>query len=129
MATSYLNKCQILADLWTDHRDDDEFKDFVEYNDIGLPLAYAIANEIVDSSQMAESFINETFRLLLLGLDLEDSGFDSLTDILGDDDHDEDDEPEESTTASIGLGKFCSNCGNRFDLEGEKFCSACGTPR
>ena len=83
MTTTYSNKTQILADLWMDYRDDEDFKDFVEYNDLGLPLAYAIANNIVESNSLAEQFVEETFRLLLLGLEIkEDTGFDNLEDVL-----------------------------------------------
>jgi hypothetical protein len=71
-----------LADLWLNFREDDEFKDFVRYNDIGLPLAYAIANGIVESTELAERFITETFELLLSGLGMEDTGFELLDDIL-----------------------------------------------
>lgn len=81
--TPYSNKYQILADLWLNYKDDEEFQDFVEYNDLGLPLAYAIANEIVKSTDLAEKFINETFDLLLAGLEIEDTGFESLDDLLG----------------------------------------------
>jgi hypothetical protein len=75
-------KAEILADLWMDYRDDKEFASFVEYNDLGLPLAYLIANGIVESNPMADNFISESFRLLLASLGLEDTGFDNLTDVL-----------------------------------------------
>lgn len=76
-------RCEILADLWMEYRQDEQFKDFVEYNDLGLPLSYAIANSIVEASQMAESFVNEAFDLLVTGLGLEeDTGFENLTDLL-----------------------------------------------
>jgi len=82
LKTTYSNQCLILADLWLNFREDDEFKDFVRYNDIGLPLAYAIANGIVESTELAERFITETFELLLSGLGMEDTGFELLDDIL-----------------------------------------------
>jgi hypothetical protein len=69
--------------LWLGYRDDEQFTDFITYNDLGLPLAYAIANDIVKSSEMAQRFIEETFDVLLAGLELEDTGFDDLDDILG----------------------------------------------
>jgi hypothetical protein len=82
--TPYSDRIQILADLWLNYRNDEEFVDFIEYNDIGLPLAYILANEIVKPSDMSERFINETFDLLLAGLEIEeDTGFESLDDILG----------------------------------------------
>lgn len=82
MTTSFSNRTTILAELWADYRTDDEFKDFVEYNDMGLPLAYFIAEDIVKPNTIAEKFVNETFDLLLAGLGIEDTGFESLTDLL-----------------------------------------------
>lgn len=81
--TSFGNKCEILGDLWLNYREDEEFKDFIEYNDIGLPLAYIIANQIVQTTPVAEKFINETFDLLLSGMGVEDTGFESLDDLFG----------------------------------------------
>jgi hypothetical protein len=80
--TPYSNKCEILAELWLNYRNDEDFQDFTEYNDLGLPLAYAIANDIVKSTEMAQRFIEETFDLLLAGMNLEDTGFDTMDDIL-----------------------------------------------
>lgn len=81
--TPFSNKCGILADLWLNYRDDPEFIDFYEYNDIGLPLAYMLDNKIVEPNAMAEQFINETFDLFLKGLGTEDTGFESLDELLG----------------------------------------------
>ena len=80
--TTYEAQCDILADLWIDYKNDVEFQDFVDYNDLGLPLAYAVSNAIVASTDLAKSFITETFAVLLDTLGIEDSGFDSLADIL-----------------------------------------------
>lgn len=82
-STTYSDKLAILADLWLNYRQDEEFQDFVEYNDIGLPLAYVLANEIVKSTDLAEKFVEETFDLLLAGLEIEDTGFETLDDLLG----------------------------------------------
>jgi hypothetical protein len=83
METPFENKCLILADLWMNYRDDEEFEDFIQYNDLGLPLSYCLANGIVERSEMADRFIEEAFELLLAGLDLEDTGFELLDDVLG----------------------------------------------
>ena len=81
--TTQENKAVILADLWLNYRDDSEFEDFVEYNDLGLPLSYMIANGIVERNEIADQFVSETFDLLLAGLEIEDEDFESLDDILG----------------------------------------------
>jgi hypothetical protein len=80
--TTFDNKCLILADIWLNYRYDEQFTDFVEYNDLGLPLAYAISEGIVKNTDVSEGFINETFDLLLAGLDIDDTGFDNLDDVL-----------------------------------------------
>lgn len=82
MATDFLNKCDILAELWLDYRGEADFKDFIEYNDLGLPLAFAISQEIVERSPRAEVYIDEAFELLLAALDIEDGDFDSFDDLM-----------------------------------------------
>ena len=73
MATNFSNQTSILADLWINFRDEGEFKDFLEYNDIGLPLAYYIHTDLVTPTDQAKMFVEETFNLLCaaLGLDVE----------------------------------------------------------
>lgn len=82
MQTDYSSRCNILAQVWMDYRHNEDFQDFVAYNDLGLPLAYAIAEGIVSTAPQAEIYINETFDLLLGAMELEDEGFDSLEDLL-----------------------------------------------
>lgn len=81
-STPYSNRCDILAELWVTYKGDPEFQDFFEYNDLGLPIAYAIATQIVEATPKSEIFVNETFDLLMSGLEIEDTGFDSLADLL-----------------------------------------------
>ena len=79
MATDFSNKTGILSDLWMNYRDDTEFQDFIEYNDLGLPLAYVVNTELATATDGGILFINETFNLLCaaLGLDL-DGDYQSL---------------------------------------------------
>jgi hypothetical protein len=80
--TTFENKCLILSDLWLNYRSDEEFEDFITYNDMGLPLAYALSEGIVNGTEMSTKFIDETFDLLLAGMSIEDTGFDNLDDLL-----------------------------------------------
>lgn len=82
MTTSFETRVSILADLWINYRNDDEFKDFIEYNDMGLPMAYFIDNAMVEPNPIAIQFVNETFDLLLAGLEVEDTGYADLNDLL-----------------------------------------------
>lgn len=83
--TTFENKCLILADLWLNYRDDEQFEDFITYNDMGLPLAYALSEGIVKGTEVSTKFIDETFDLLLSGLGIEDSDYQSLDDLLSTD--------------------------------------------
>lgn len=80
--TTFENKCIILGDLWINYREDEEFQDFIEYNDIGLPLAYFIDNKLVKPTELATKYIDETFDILLAALEIEDGDFQSLTELL-----------------------------------------------
>ena len=82
--TDFSNKCEILAELWMDYRDDEEFQDFIEYNDLGLPLAYAFQGSLIKNlNPSGEALIDETWTLFLAGLEIEDTGFETLDDVFG----------------------------------------------
>jgi len=84
MNTPIETRAEILADLWMNYRLDDEFKDFVEYNDLGLPLAYAVTANIISNNKQVNDLMDETFEILLSALNIEeDLGFESLDDMLG----------------------------------------------
>jgi hypothetical protein len=77
------NKVSILAELWMNYRDDEDLKDFVEYNDLGLPLAYFLMNELVLPTKQAELYIDETYNLLIASLQVDDAEWTSLDELLG----------------------------------------------
>ena len=84
MTTPIDTKAEILADLWMNYRKDEEFEDFFEYNDLGLPLAYAMSVGIIKNNDTVSSMVEETFLLLLAGLEIEeDEGYETLDDLLG----------------------------------------------
>lgn len=80
--TSFDDRCSILAELWMNYRNDQNFEDFISYNDLGLPLAYLLDNEIVKPTPLSTKFINETFDLLLGSLEQTDNGYVTLDDIF-----------------------------------------------
>lgn len=81
--TPFEVRCIILADLWMNYRKDDEFQDFLEYNDVGLPSAWLLAEDLCTPTDRLKGMVDETFRLLLAALEIEeDHGFDSLDDLL-----------------------------------------------
>ena len=82
MQTSYANRCSILGEIWLNNRNDENLEDFIEYNDLGLPLAYFISEGIVSSSPQAEQYVNETFDILMSALDLVDTGFETFDEVM-----------------------------------------------
>ena len=80
--TTQESKADILSELWLGYKNDQNFEDFFAYNDLGLPLAYAISNGIVKATELSNKFIDETFALLLASLEIEDEGYDGLDDIF-----------------------------------------------
>ena len=79
----FFRKCEILGELWLNYRNDEQFQDFIEYNDLGLPLAYAFANEIAKETELAERYVNESYELLAESLGVSGTEpFDSLDDML-----------------------------------------------
>jgi hypothetical protein len=90
MPTNFETKCAILSDLWLNYKDNEELEDFVEYNDLGLPLAYLIHTNLVTVTDEGMPYVDETFNLLCtaLGLDSDDD-YDSLNELMELQDEDE----------------------------------------
>ena len=85
MSVPFSDKCGILGQFWFEYRDDEKLKEFISYNDIGLPLAWFIATGVVTPNPMAEDYVNESFNLFLSALEVteeEVEGIDNLNDIL-----------------------------------------------
>lgn len=82
MQTDFVNKVSILASLWANYQGDSGMADFMEFNDIGLPLAYLTEEKLAVMTDEGARFVNETFDLLLEALDIEDEGFEYLDEVL-----------------------------------------------
>lgn len=83
MTTNYDKQIEILNEVWYHHRDEEQFFDFVDFNDVGLPLAHLIHKGIIQSTPMAEELVRESFGLLLALFNInDDTGFDSLSKIM-----------------------------------------------
>ena len=80
--TGYEVICELLADVWMEYRDDEAFSDIIEFADIGFPLAWAISNGVVPNTEQAEDFVRSTWEMLLVLLKIEDTGFETLTDLF-----------------------------------------------
>ena len=80
--TDFTNVCSILGKLYSLYKEDGEFKDFIEFNDLGLPLAYFVAENLCEVSDDGSRYITETWTLFLAGLNLEDTGFSDLDEVF-----------------------------------------------
>jgi len=80
--TDFTNVCSILGKLYSLYKEDEEFKDFIEFNDLGLPLAYFVAENLCEVSDDGSRYITETWTLFLAGLNLEDTGFFDLDEVF-----------------------------------------------
>lgn len=80
--TPFSKRCEILSELWMNYRNNETFEEFIEYNDLGLPMAHLIAENLVEATRQGEIYIDETFELLLNVLSIEDDNYDSLAEML-----------------------------------------------
>ena len=73
------DKTGILGQLWIQFRDDEDFETFMEYNDIGLPMAYYVAEGLVkELSPLGEQYIHETFDMFSQALNITEEEVDGL---------------------------------------------------
>jgi hypothetical protein len=85
MPIDFTDKCGILGQFWFEYRDDEKLSEFIEYNDIGLPLSWFISTGVVTPNPIAEDYVNETFALFLAALSLTEDdvdGLDNLNEVL-----------------------------------------------
>ena len=80
--TDFSSVCEILSELYANYKDEEDFQDFIGFNDIGLPLAYFQHEGLSKITPDGERYIAETWQVLLGSLGLEDEGFESLDELL-----------------------------------------------
>ena len=82
MATTFSNKCAILTDIWENYEDNETLKDFISFNDVGLPLAYAHTHKYATLSGKGIESVEETWKLLLETIGTEDYDFENFSEVL-----------------------------------------------
>ena len=80
--TGFKSKCVILGSLYANYGQDPEFRDFVEFNDLGLPLAYLSSEGLCELSTDGERYIEETWTLFIKSLGIEDTGFEDIDEVF-----------------------------------------------
>lgn len=87
-SSSFFTKCAILSDIWTNHSEDANLAEFIDYNDVGLPLAHRV-NLVEEESQLDDDdrdnyeYIEETWVQLCetLGVD-QDGDYNTYKDMI-----------------------------------------------
>lgn len=82
MTTDFSKKLDILGKFYENYRDDEELSDFIEFNDLGLPLAFLASEGLCQITDEGKRYILETWDLFLASLEVEDTGFESLEELF-----------------------------------------------
>ena len=78
----FADKAGILGQLWINFRDDENFKAFMEYNDIGVPMAYYLAEGLVsDLTPLGEQYVEESLDMMFKLLEITEEEVDDLHEI------------------------------------------------
>jgi len=80
--TDFSSICDILGKLYANYKEDKNFRDFIEFNDLGLPLAYLTSENLCEPSDDGIRYVTETWDLFLAGLKVKDEGFEDLDQLL-----------------------------------------------
>lgn len=76
------NKAGILGQLWIEFRNDEDFAAFMEYNDIGCPMAYMVAEGIVkELTPLGEEMLEETFKMFISLIEVTQEEIEELPEI------------------------------------------------
>lgn len=79
--TDFVTQCVILGELYENYKEEKDFRAFIEYNDLGLPLAYLTAQGLViEVSDDGRRYIADTFEMFIKSIKLtEDDVLDGMT--------------------------------------------------
>jgi hypothetical protein len=82
MTTDFSKQLSILGEFYQNYKDDVDLADFIDFNDLGLPLAYFASEGLCQVSDDGMRYIAETWDLFLVALEIKDEGFESLNQIF-----------------------------------------------
>jgi hypothetical protein len=75
----FADKTGVLGQLWIDFREDENFSAFMDYNDIGVPMAYYVAEGLVkDLTPLGEQYIEESISMMFDLLEITEAEVDEL---------------------------------------------------
>jgi len=78
----FADKTGILGQLWIDFRDDENFSAFMDYNDIGVPMAYYVAEGLVDGlTDLGKQYVEESIDMMFKLLEITEAEVEELDEI------------------------------------------------
>ena len=77
-------KAEIIFEFINDYRDEESFQDFFNYNDLGVPMAVMIVNDLVILNEGGVRVLDETWESLCANLNDADPDYDyeSLNELI-----------------------------------------------
>lgn len=87
-------KAQIIIEFVEMKAENEEFDDFFSYNDLGIPLAVAVHNDLCQLNDRGVDILEETYLLLLTELRVDDVNkeYEDLDEVLEDSPLEDDEE-------------------------------------
>jgi hypothetical protein len=75
-------KAEILVQFTQDSFNDEEYSEFFDYNDLGIPLSIAVVQEMVILTDEGEQLLDETWKDLCLLFEADpESEYESIDDL------------------------------------------------
>jgi len=75
----FSDKTGVIGQLWIEFRNDEDFDAFMDYNDLGCPMAYMVAEGLIkDLTPVGEEMIEETFKMFLELINVTEEEIDSV---------------------------------------------------
>lgn len=65
MQTDFLTKCKVLGAIWIEQSENSDFNEFMRFNDLGLPLAYAHTEGMATIEDKGKIYIEQSWERLL----------------------------------------------------------------
>jgi hypothetical protein len=75
----FVDKVGVISKLWIEFRNDGDFSAFMQYNDIGCPMAYMMSEGLINElNPVGEQLIEETFKMFLDLVNVTEEEIDSV---------------------------------------------------
>lgn len=75
----FADKAGVIGQLWIEFRGDEDFEAFMDYNDLGCPMAYMVAEGLIkELTPVGEEMITETFKMFLELINVTEEEIDSV---------------------------------------------------